>query len=127
MKGISSKSLIQTLFVQGAVIVYSFCGVFQKLAAGYPTLSIRFILAYGCSVGVLGVYAILWQIILKRVPLSTAYSNRAIAMIWSVVWGVLLYKETITWKQVLGAVIICIGVYLVNQKESGEDEVKNER
>ena len=30
-------------FMQGAVIVYSFSGVFQKLASRYPMISIQFI------------------------------------------------------------------------------------
>lgn len=100
-------------FMQGAVIVYSFCGVFQKLASGYPMISVQFLLFYGCSVGILFVYAILWQIILKKVPLTTAYSNRAVAMIWSLIWSVLLFQETISWNKIVGAVIICYGVYRV--------------
>lgn len=109
----------QIAFMQGAVIVYSFCGVFQKLASGYPMISIQFLLFYGCSVGILFVYAILWQIILKKVPLTTAYSNRAVAMIWSLVWSFLLFQETISWNKVVGAVIICYGVYRV--MAAGED------
>lgn len=100
-------------FMQGAVIVYSFCGVFQKLAAQYPMISIQFLLFYGCSIGVLFIYAILWQMILRKVPLTTAYSNRAVAMIWSLVWSVLLFQESISWNQMVGAVVICYGVYKV--------------
>ena len=40
-------------FMQGAVIVYSFSGVFQKLASRYPMISIQFLLFYGCSIGIL--------------------------------------------------------------------------
>lgn len=104
-------------FMQGAVIVYSFCGVFQKLAARYPMLSTGFLLFYGCSIAILFVYAILWQMILRKVPLTTAYSNRAVAMIWSLVWSVLLFHESISWNQVVGAVIICYGVYKVMETE----------
>ena len=70
-------------FMQGTVIVYSFSGVFQKLASRYPMISIQFLLFYGCSIGILFVYAVLWQMILRKVPLTTAYSNRAVSMIWS--------------------------------------------
>lgn len=100
-------------FMQGAVIVYSFSGVFQKLASRYPMISIHFLLFYGCSIGVLFVYAILWQMILRKVPLTTAYSNRAVSMIWSMVWSVLMFKESISWNQILGAIVICYGVYKV--------------
>lgn len=100
-------------FMQGAVIVYSFSGVFQKLASRYPMISIHFLLFYGCSIGVLFVYAILWQMILRKVPLTTAYSNRAVSMIWSMVWSVLMFKESISCNQILGAIVICYGVYKV--------------
>lgn len=110
----SNKAGIKQIgFMQGAVIVYSFCGVFQKLASRYPMLSVNFLLFYGCSIAVLAVYAILWQMILRKVPLTTAYSNRAIAMIWSLVWSAILFQESISWNQIVGAVIICYGVYRV--------------
>jgi len=93
--------------------VYSFCGVFQKLAAGSEPLSILFLFYYACSIGVLFIYALLWQLILSRVPLTTAYSNRAVAMIWSVVWGVVFFHEEISWNHILGALVICFGIFLV--------------
>ncbi len=104
-------------FMQGAVIIYSFCGVFQKLAARYSMLSIQFLMFYGCSIGILFIYAILWQIILRKVPLTTAYSNRAVAMIWSLIWSAFLFHESISWNQVIGAIIICYGVYKVMTAE----------
>ena len=107
------------LFIQGAVIIYSFCGVFQKLAGRHPMLSWPFVFYYGCSVGILFVYAILWQLILKKAPLTTAYSNRAVSMIWSMVWSVLLFQETVRWNQILGAIIICLGVYKVVTAKDG--------
>ena len=100
-------------FMQGTVIVYSFSGVFQKLASRYPMISIQFLLFYGCSIGILFVYAVLWQMILRKVPLTTAYSNRAVSMIWSMVWSVLLFQERTSWNQILGAIVICYGIYKV--------------
>lgn len=117
MKNKITKKLFLIIFVQSAILLYSFCGVFQKLAGQYDTFSAKFILFYIISIVILGVYAILWQIILKKLPLSTAYSNRAISTIWSVVWGVLIFSEKISWNHIVGAVIICVGVYLVNSME----------
>ena len=106
-------SLGRILFIQCSVIIISLSSVFQKLAAGYPPLSFMFLFYYACSLAVLFFYAILWQIILKRVPLSVAYSNRALSTIWALVWGVLLFHEHIGWNHIFGAVIIYVGVYLV--------------
>ena len=34
-------------------------------------------LLYGAEIGVLGIYALCWQQVIKRVELSVAYANRA--------------------------------------------------
>ncbi len=111
--------LKQFSIIQGAVMVYSFCGVFQKLASRHPFLSWSFILLYGLSIAVLFVYALLWQMVLKRTTLTVAYSNRAIAMIWSLVWSAFFFQEVIRWNQVIGAIIICIGVREVVRSANG--------
>lgn len=113
MESKGKAGFLRIAAIQGAVMIYSFCGVFQKMAARYPMVSFKFFLLYGCSIGILFIYAILWQLILRRVPLTTAYSNRAVAMIWSLVWSVLLFQERVSWNQILGAIIICFGVYKV--------------
>ena len=62
---------------------------------------------------VLGVYAILWQQILKRLPLSVAYANRTVTVLFGMIWGALLFEEAITWNMILGAAIIMCGVVLL--------------
>ena len=57
----------------GAFLVYSFSSVFTRWAAQFPFLSWGYLWRLGCAVGVLGVYAILWQQIIKRMRLSDAY------------------------------------------------------
>ena len=114
-------SLKQFLFVQFSVIIYSFCGVFQKYAAQREPLSLSFLFFYACSIGILFVYAFLWQIVLKKIPLTMAYSNRAVAMIWTLVWSAILFREAIGWKRIIGAVIICVGVFFVTTDGRGEN------
>ena len=46
-------------------------------------------------------------------PLTTAYANRSMTMLWGMVWGALLFKETISWNMILGVVVIAIGIYFV--------------
>ena len=92
--------------------VYSFSGVFSKKAAGESFLSLKFCLFYGGVLFLLGFYAIFWQQIIKRMPLSTAYANKAVTVIWGMVWGVLIFKETVSRGQVIGAVIVMCGIIL---------------
>lgn len=96
-----------------AVAVYSCCSLCNKFASGYPVFSWNFILLYGCSILVLGIYAVLWQFVLKRFELSVAYSAKPLATLLSMVWGVALFHEPISWNMIVGAVIILIGMRVV--------------
>ncbi|MBQ8914057.1 MAG: transporter [Lachnospiraceae bacterium] len=95
------------------LLVYSLGGIFSKLAGQSDFLSLRFMLFYGVVFLDLAVYAIVWQQILKKLPLVTAYANKAITVIWGLLWGMLIFKEKITIFNVLGALVIIFGIYMV--------------
>ena len=121
MKHIESLSqkkfrLKQILLLQCVVLLYTTSGIFAKLASSKGFLSFGFILFYGAEIFVLGIYAILWQQIIKRTELSLAYANRAIALLWSMLWAVLFFEETITTKNIIGVIIVIIGTMIVNSE-----------
>lgn len=91
----------------------SFCGVCSKMAAKEEFLSFRFIMIYGVMICILGIYAIFWQQILKHIPLTTAFCNKSVSVIWGILWGVLIFKETVKWNMLLGAAIVICGVITV--------------
>ena len=105
--------------------LYSLFGIASKLAAGEAFLSFRFIFLYGIVIVNLGIYAIVWQQILKRIPVITAYANKAITVVWGIIWGYLFFDERITVLKIVGALIIIIGVILVVIDE-GADATKKE-
>ncbi len=49
---------------------YTTSGVFSKLASQREFLSPGYIAFLACTVGVLGIYAVLWQQIIKRILCS---------------------------------------------------------
>ena len=72
----------------------------------------------------LGIYAIFFQQILKKVNLTTAFSNKAVVIIWVFIFDVLFIKDTaITmqniWGKILGFLIILAGIYLMNSERKG--------
>ena len=67
------------------LFLFSFCAVFTKLAAQNEFLSLKFIIFYGISILILGIYAILWQQILKKFDLTTAFFNKAVVVIWGMI------------------------------------------
>ena len=95
------------------IFILSFCSITSKLASGYSFLSLTFCLFYGCGLLFLAVYAVLWQQILKTIPLTTAYVSRSLVTILSMLWGVLLFGEEINLNMMIGAVIIVFGIWMV--------------
>lgn len=109
-------SLKQIVFLQASVLVNTAAGIFSKLASTQEFLSFNFFVFYAAQVFVLGIYALLWQQIIKRVDLSIAYANRAIALIWSILWAFLIFDNQITLKNIIGVIIVVIGTIIVNSE-----------
>ncbi len=95
------------------LILFSLGGICSKLAGQYDFLSFWFIFFYGLVILNLGVYAIVWQQIIKKLPLNTAYSNKAITIVWGILWGFIFFGEQIKCNMVIGAIIVIIGVIVV--------------
>ncbi len=119
------KKLFVLLGLHIMLMFFSMSGIASKLAAGEKFLSPKFILYYGVIIGLLGVYAIVWQQIIKRIPLTTAYANRAVTIVWGIIWGVLFFHENVTPLKVIGAVIVIVGVVLFATADEGEEEAKD--
>lgn len=115
MKKSSKKTIITSNYIllYVAFIIFSCTSFFGKLASQYSFLSIEFIIFYGMELVVLFVYALLWQKVLKRFELSVAYANRPVVTLLGMLWGVLLFNETVTWNMVLGALLIVLGIWMV--------------
>lgn len=93
--------------------VYSLTGVCSKLASEQEFMSPLFILFYGLVIANLGLYAFFWQQLLKHLNLTTAFCNKAITILWGILWGVLFFGETVQWNMILGGAIVIIGVIMV--------------
>ena len=107
--------------------VYSSSSVCSKLAAQQPFLSVGFILLYGGMLAMLlalVTYAVGWQQVIKHLPLTTAYANKAITVVWGILLGFLLFGESITLRQFIGAAVIIVGIVLFvradNEGEGGQ-------
>ncbi|MCR4740625.1 MAG: DMT family transporter [Lachnospiraceae bacterium] len=115
-------------FLHIFLMVYSFSGIFSKLAAGKDFMSLPFCLFYALSLFVLFIYAIGWQQFIKRLPLTEAYANRAVSVIWGCIWGVFIFHERLTLKNLIGAVLVIGGVILFSlaeaEAETSETSVK---
>ena len=113
------------LLLHGGLLISSLSGVCSKKAALSEPFSMGFIFWYGLVLVSMFVYAVLWQQVLKRMDLTSAYANKPVGLIWGMIWGVLLFQETITPRMIVGAAVIFIGIFLVVTSENPSEEKRN--
>lgn len=94
------------------LMIYSMSGVCSKMAAGESFLSFKFCLFYGGVIALLGFYAIAWQQIIRVLPLTTAFANKAVTTAWGLLWGLLFFHEQITIGKIVGVALVISGVIL---------------
>lgn len=100
-----------------SLVIQSLSSVFIKYAGQYETLSKEFIFFYVLAVGCLGVFAIMWQLLLELIPLTTAYLRKGILYILILIWSVILFGEQITINNIIGSIIIIVGISLHGMDE----------
>ena len=104
-------------FLHISILIYSITIVLSKVASYFVFLSVPYILCYGGMVAVLGIYAILWQQVIKRFEPSVAYSHKSVTVIWALLISGFLFGENITLGNVIGTVLIVAGVVMVSRDE----------
>lgn len=97
----------------GVNMLYACVGICTKLASQQPALSPLYLFWFFCAVAVIGVYALLWQQILRFVELGTAYMFKGTTLIFTMLIAALLFGESITVPNIIGSVIIVTGIVLL--------------
>lgn len=108
-----SKGIKDYVLLYLAFLLFSVVSIVNKLASGFKLFSLPFFLFYGLGLLILLIYAVLWQILLARFDLTIAYANRASVTLMSMLWGVLIFHEEISWNMAFGAAIIIAGILIM--------------
>lgn len=116
-KPTSRLSIGRSLFLAFAVAVYSSSGIFTKLASQCEFLSYSYLLFLCGAIMVLGIYAVLWQMTLKRVNLNQAYLFRSLGLIYGLCIAYFGFHESISWQNLLGALIVLSGLLILLSKK----------
>jgi len=98
-------------------LIYSFVALASKVTSGEEFFSPGFFGFAALVFAILIVYAFLWQKVLKVFPLTTAYANKGAVIIWNLIWASLIMGEQITLSNIVGSVIIIIGIVVVSSDE----------
>jgi drug/metabolite transporter (DMT)-like permease len=106
-----------------SILVQAFGAICTKFAAEIGS-SVSFFglnavfLIYCVILGGMGLQVFLWQASLKHYTLSFAYPFRSIVSFIVLIAAFFLFQESVTFFNVLGLVIITIGIFfLVKEKE----------
>ncbi|MEE3419521.1 MAG: transporter [Lachnospiraceae bacterium] len=119
-------TVMNELAIQAAVVIYTGSSVCSKMASSHPGsieifgktlngLDRTGLFWMFMELVCLGTYAVLWQQIIKHFDLSIVYANRAFAIFWTFLWGIVLFHEKVKPLNLVGIVIVFIGILLVNQ------------
>lgn len=119
MKKFDKEKIMPFVQLHILLFLFSLGSVCSKIAGQAEFLSMKFIVFYGLVLVILFGYALVWQQILKKLPLVTAYANKAVTVIWGLLWGTIIFKEQITIWNILGAAIIIFGIYMVVSSDEG--------
>lgn len=103
------------------ILLFSFTSVLSKMASvqygkyglhSWSLYVLIFLMLANC-----GIYAIAWQKVIKKFPLTTAYANKSVYMIWSQVWAVVIFHENLSVQNIIGMLVVLIGVLVVLRYE----------
>ena len=95
-----------------SLVVNSLAGVASKMAGRYPFLSAGFCLFYGLVLLITFTFALIWQQVLRHMSLTFAFSNKPITVIYMLIWGRMIFGETVTVKKVIGSLVILAGIVI---------------
>lgn len=93
-------------------MLYACVTIFTKSAATCEFLCWQYCLWFAGAIVVMGIYAICWQQILKRIELSTAYMFKGTSLIFVMVLAAAIFGEQITPYNIVGACVIVLGIAL---------------
>ena len=69
------------------------------------------------------------QQLIKRFELSIAYANKAMTLLWSLLWSIVIFHEGVTLPKIAGVILVIIGTIVINggdSKDSTESSADTE-
>lgn len=112
------------VLLHATLLLYAAVGVFQKLSGERLALCgfgldlsdqnrLWALIWFAVTVLIIFVYSLLWQQVLKHMPLNYAYSAKGICTLWTALFGVCFFGEALTAGDIIGLIVVLIGVGLV--------------
>lgn len=93
-------------------LLYACVSIFTKYASQSEFMSWGYVWKVLSAIGVMGLYAVLWQQVLKHIELSLAYMFKGTSIVFVMLLAHMIFGEQITWNNIIGAIIIILGIVL---------------
>lgn len=106
------KTFAKYILLIVAFFIYSCSGIFSKYASMQEFLTLPYIALISGVVFVLGIYAIMWQQIIKRMPVGDAYLFKGTGVVFGLLIAHFIFGEAITLNNVIGSAVIIAGITL---------------
>ena len=104
--------ILKYCYLVGVNVLYASVSIATKYASQHEFMSKAYFIGVIGAVLLLGLYAICWQQILKRMELSTAYMFKGTSLIFVMLLALLFLGETISYLNIVGAMVIVVGIVL---------------
>ena len=123
-----SSAIGTTLRLQPIVVLYALASVLSKTASGYLpayagdvfawiagcVTSLPFVACVAGMFACLGVYAIVWQIVIKDAKIGLVYANKSSELFWMLLAAAFIFGERVTALNAVGVLMIFAGVVITN-------------
>ena len=110
------------LWLHGLFLLYALGGVAGKTAASYEWGSTSFLLFCGIVIAAFGLYALVWQRLMRYIPLTTAYAHRSVMVFWGMIFGYCFFDELVTIGKMVGIMLTACGLVLFSSERRSEDD-----
>ena len=53
----------------------------------------------------------------EKIPLTTAFANKAVTTVWGLIWGTIIFREPLTGGKLAGVALVVTGIILFSQAD----------
>lgn len=109
------KKIKVVVILLGVFMIYTLVSILLKYTSLQKPFSFHYFLWLVGSFCVMGIYALLWQQVLRKIPLTDAYMFKGSSIIFLLVLSAVLFGESITLTNIIGSLLIVGGIALFSK------------
>lgn len=109
-------AVLCVLMVSAGQLMFRQTGMAIERSGGW--LESEVLVLLGVALVTYGLATLLWIHLLRTMPLSAAYPFMGLSFVFVPIFGALLFRESIAFNQILGAMLIVAGITISSYQAS---------